>query len=395
MAVYSAFMKSLLIKIYTYRIFCEFMLLYPLYNVMFVERGGLSVLQMSTLLTIWAVIILVAEVPSGALADMYPRRNLLGLAQVIRSIGYAVWVWWPTYWGFLAGLALWGISRSLSSGTFEALVYDELKSHGREHDYTRLIGSVESVAMFCSLGSTVLAAPVFAWLGYPGILWGSIAATILAALIAFTLPHVKARQEVERPRYLEVIKQAGREVAHSPRLLQLIAFGVFIGMLFRVFDEYASIVIKAADVSTALVPIISATVFLPVIAIGFFAHRLERYSRAVFIWMLVSAGLALALAGSFLSLPGLVFFSLFMLLLRVSQIVFGARVQYSIQGQTRATITSINSFGVEATAVGGFLAYGALSSLGGAPLALLGFGAAITVAGIIYLIVSPPARRPS
>jgi len=177
--------------------------------------------------------------------------------------------------------------------------------------------------------------------------------------------------------------------------LQLIAFGVFIGMLFRVFDEYASIVIKAADVSTALVPIISATVFLPVIAIGFFAHRLERYSRAVFIWMLVSAGLALALAGSFLSLPGLVFFSLFMLLLRVSQIVFGARVQYSIQGQTRATITSINSFGVEATAVGGFLAYGALSSLGGAPLALLGFGAAITVAGIIYLIVSPPARRPS
>jgi len=364
------------------------MLLYPLYNVMFAERGGLSTFQISLLLGIWAVIILLAEVPTGALADKYSRRNLLGLAQIIRAIGYGIWVFWPTFEGFLLGLALWGIGRSLSSGTFEALVFDELKTAGKETLYAKVLGRSESFAMFFGLGATLLAMPVFAWLGYEGVLWSSVIATILASGMAFTLPHKKKQDNIEPVPYATIIRQAITEVRGNRALLRLIAFGVFVGVLFRIFDEYASLIIKAGDVSTVLIPAVSLLVFLPVIVMDFFAYKLEKWRPVSFMVLLIAAGAALAAAGKFLGPAGLVGFAAFMLLVKVSITVFGAKVQHAIQGKTRATITSINGLGVEAGAVIGFLTYGVFTELTTTAGVLIIFGLLTSAVGVAYLVVT-------
>lgn len=392
-------MKRLLAKVYLYRIFSELMLLYPLYNVMFAERGGLSTFQISTLLSIWSVIILVCEIPAGALADKYSRRTLLGLAQIIRAIGYIVWVFWPTYWGFLLGLALWGVGRALTSGTFEALVFDELKATGRETSYARVIGRSESLALFFSLASTVLAAPVFVWSGYAGVLWFSIAATVLSSVVAFTLPVKKQQASVEGSTYSAIIRDGLREVRRSPELIKLIMFGIFVGMLFRIFDEYASLIIKAAGTPTGFIPIVSAAVFLPVIVADFFAYRLEHVRQIVFMMLLVVAGGSLVLASKIFGLPVVVCFALFMLLIKVCITIFGAKVQHAISGKTRATITSINSFGVEVAAVAAFFVYGMATRVGGVPAALLLYGGLTAGVGAAYVIFTRGrllhSRRPS
>lgn len=379
-------MRLLLAKIFAYRIFSEFIVLYPLYTVMFAERGHLDTLQISTLLGIWSVIILCFEVPSGALADKYSRRILLGLAQIIRAIGYATWVFMPNYLGFLIGLGLWGIGRSLTSGTFEALVFDELKSTGKEKAYIKIIGRVESLALFFGLGATLLAAPVFAWLGYIGILWFSVAATLVAAAIVFTLPDKKKQQGVETPEYLKIIRDASREVARNNTLLKLILFGVFVGVLFRIFDEYASLILKAADVRTALIPVVSALVFLPIIVADFYAYRLEKTRQVVFMILLILAGSALVLAGVYLGPYGIICFAVSMLLIKITITVFGAKVQHAIEGSTRATILSINSFGVEIGAVMAFIVYGITSQNKGTSGALVLFGMAAALTGVAYLL---------
>jgi MFS family permease len=381
-------MKALLAKIYLYRIFSELILLYPLYNVMFADAGHLSTFQISSLLMIWSVIILVAEIPSGALADRYSRRNLLVTAQVIRAIGYALWIIMPNYIGFLAGLALWGIGRAFTSGAFEALVYDELKSNRLEKNYAKVIGRSESLSGLFSLGSTLAATPVFLWLGYKGIVWGSVISVVIASLIALTLPHSRRQKAVETPHYRELIRQAILEIKRSPYLLKLVIFAVFIGMLFRIFDEYASLIIHAASVPVGWVPIASALVFTPVILIGFIAHRFENLSRAAYLSGLAAAGALLIIGGFLVNIPGLVFFSLFMLLVKLTEIIFGAKIQHSITGSARATITSINSFGVEVSAVGGFFIYGLMVQLGGTGLALQFFGAASLLAALGYFLIS-------
>src|SRR5262249_44564357 len=115
-------------KIYLYKIFDNFMLIYALYAVMFAQRGGLDTFQISVLFIIWTATGIVFEVPTGALADKYSRRGILAMGEIIRGLGYVTWLVWPTFWGFAIGFVGWGIGESLDSGTFQALVYDELRA---------------------------------------------------------------------------------------------------------------------------------------------------------------------------------------------------------------------------------------------------------------------------
>ena len=69
--------------------------------------------------------------PSGAWADTVDRRHLLVLSAVVYAGAFSSWLLWPTFAGFALGFVLWGVSGSLMSGTFESLLYDELRGRGR------------------------------------------------------------------------------------------------------------------------------------------------------------------------------------------------------------------------------------------------------------------------
>jgi MFS family permease len=375
-------------KIYLYRILDNFMLIYPLYAVMFAQRGGLDTFQISMLFIIWVLASMAAEVPTGALADRYSRRNLLVIGECIRSIGYLSWLVWPTYMGFALGFVLWGVGGALDSGTFEALVYDELKAAGTERMYARVIGRTESLSLFVGLAATLLATPVFAHFGYGAVLVSSVAACIAAAMVAATLPDKKRQESTEGPTYFRIMRDATREVAHSPNLIRVIAFGVLLTTLFGVLDEYETLFLKDAGVVVYLIPVVSAAVYFPAIVAGFFAHRLEHLRSATFMLLTVAAGVALFTAGRFLGLPGIVSFGAFLLLVRVSEIVYGAKLQHGIQGQARSTVTSINSLGVSVASIGAYLLYGLATRMGGTVAALELFGLVTAVLGVIMLVWS-------
>ena len=116
--------------------------LYPLYALLFAD-SGLSGAQISALFAIWSAVGLVAEVPSGALADRFGRRAALVAAGVLQAVGYALWIGAArTFAGFAAGFVLWGLGGSLVSGAREALLYDGLAAVGAEACYARVNGWV-------------------------------------------------------------------------------------------------------------------------------------------------------------------------------------------------------------------------------------------------------------
>src|SRR5271154_5456515 len=104
------------------------------------QPAGLKPVEITVCLTAWSVTSFVLQVPSGVIADRWSRRQILAWAQLVRGVGFAVWMVWPHFWGFFVGLQLWGIKSAFTSGTFEALLYDELKARGRAQDYTRIFG---------------------------------------------------------------------------------------------------------------------------------------------------------------------------------------------------------------------------------------------------------------
>ena len=58
---------------------------YPVFTVLFLDFG-LSLEQFALLNTAWAFVIVLAEVPSGALADLWGRKRLLVMSSVLLAL---------------------------------------------------------------------------------------------------------------------------------------------------------------------------------------------------------------------------------------------------------------------------------------------------------------------
>nr|QQZ51376.1 MFS transporter [Phenylobacterium glaciei] len=93
-------------RVYLFKALDAFVLIYPLYTVMFVAHG-LTPVQVSATLMAWSITAFILQIPSGVLADRYSRRWILAGAQVLRVIGFLVWIASPSFLSCLVGMMLW------------------------------------------------------------------------------------------------------------------------------------------------------------------------------------------------------------------------------------------------------------------------------------------------
>ncbi|WP_245663615.1 MFS transporter [Nocardia arthritidis] len=165
----------------------ELIPLYALYALLFADHG-MSTGQISLLFAIWSATSFLLEVPSGAWADTVSRRGLLVLSGALLTAGFALWTAAPSFAGFAAGFVLWGTSGALASGTFEALLYDDLAARGESSAYPRLLGYTRAGAEAAVVIAIVAATPLYLYGGYALVGWSSVAVAAVHTLIALSLP---------------------------------------------------------------------------------------------------------------------------------------------------------------------------------------------------------------
>ena len=145
-------MKTFSVKLlYTYKFISQCLPIYAFYTILFIERG-LSVNAVAMLIALWSVFAIVFEVPSGILSDRWNRRNMLVLSAVLQGLCFIVWYFSHTFLMFAIGFVFWGVSGAFVSGTEEGLIYDNLKSDGREEDFTRVYGKAR---FFANVGGDI------------------------------------------------------------------------------------------------------------------------------------------------------------------------------------------------------------------------------------------------
>lgn len=127
---------------------------YPVFTILFLDFG-LTVAQFAILNAVWAATIVIAEVPSGALADIIGRKRLLVFATLTMVVEVGIISFAPTsdlslvFYLFLINRILSGLAEAAASGADEALAYDALKDQGNPNDWGRVL---EILARFQSLG---------------------------------------------------------------------------------------------------------------------------------------------------------------------------------------------------------------------------------------------------
>ena len=147
--------------------------LYPLYALLFAD-SGLSGAEISALFAIWSAVGLLAEVPSGALADRFSRRGCLVAA------------------GCPAGRGLRGMGAAADLRRLRARVRAvgprwcarlrraggaALRRAGRRRcrgQYARVNGWVNAAELLAQLPAAVAATVLYAGGGYPLVGWVSV-----------------------------------------------------------------------------------------------------------------------------------------------------------------------------------------------------------------------------
>ncbi|GAA4925487.1 MFS transporter [Actinomycetospora succinea] len=361
--------------------------LYPLYALLFADHG-LSDAAISALFALWSVTTLLLEVPSGAWADVSSRARMLAASGALSAAAFALWVLVPSTPVFAVGFVLWGVAGAMSSGTLEALTYDALARWDATGRYATLMGRARAGYLAATLGATALAAPLVPVGGYvlPGLVGAG--ASLAGAALALTLP------EEERPRRVRgtarhaladwwaTLREGVGEVSRTALLRRaVITTALLTGLM--ALDEYLPLLAAAHGATPAVAALALTGVGIAESVCAALAGRVARARGPVLGGLLGLAAVAVG-AGALLPLgPGFALIAVGWGVLQMLLVVVETRVQDAVEGDARATVTSVAGLGSEAVALG-VLAAIAAGSVGFALPVLV---AALTVPLLVVAVL--------
>src|SRR5512133_580084 len=115
----------------------------PFYQENHLSIGGIMILK-----SVYSVVIVVLELPSGYFADVLGRKKMLVFGSFAGAFGFIVYAFTHSYAGFLVAEVALATGQAFISGADSAMLYDTLASARRQKEYTKYEGLNASVGNF-------------------------------------------------------------------------------------------------------------------------------------------------------------------------------------------------------------------------------------------------------
>lgn len=106
--------------------------------VLYMVYKGLPLWQIGIVEGIFHVTSFLFEIPSGALADLFGRKNVIIAGRICSAFSAIITLFSNNLLGFSVGFTISALGYNLNSGSEEALVYDSLKQANSEKDYLNI-----------------------------------------------------------------------------------------------------------------------------------------------------------------------------------------------------------------------------------------------------------------
>lgn len=231
---------------------------------LYLEQQVVSVAEVTLILAIGSVTAMVFEIPSGALSDMFGRKNTLLLAGALLVLAVLILGIGGTFWILAIYAVLNGLAESLFSGTDSSLAYDSLKQAGQEKKFKRFIainGALWPVG--ASISSLVGGFLAGSSLQLP--IWATLIPFALALGITFLLEEPRIDSETHDPNVLAHMKSAASTVFKSKMIIILMlasllfyAFGEVAHQLKPIFFEFKNLPVESFGIIFAATFALSA-----------------------------------------------------------------------------------------------------------------------------------------
>jgi MFS family permease len=299
---------------------------YPVIGVLFLDLG-LTLEQYAWLNVIWAVVIIVLEIPSGALADVIGRKRVVVVAAALMVAEMAVLAFAPRgawmFWLLVLNRVLSGAAEACASGADEALAYDSLPEADRKIAWPRVLESLmrwKSGGFFVAMVSGAalfdqnLMSSLLGWTGWQPsaaatVRWpvyATLVTAVLCLLVALNFREPPGRAAVGRHavgRAWQNVMEGAVHVFTSRRILFLMVAALLIDSFVRIFLTFASNYYRLIELPPFVNGLLGSGLALLGFAVAPLAKRMVAHRGVIANYTIVAGFVLVGLTGTAMAWP--------------------------------------------------------------------------------------------
>ena len=337
-------------KLFALRFFSS---LIPAYVIerLFWEERGMTIQMVVYTEIIYALTIVLLEIPTGIMADKWGRKRMLVLSALLACSEFLILLYATEFWHFALVVFMAGVSRSASSGSENALLYDSLLLQGKASSFEKQLGRLNA----CDLASAILAALcgslIASKYGLELNYWISLGSALIALALSFLLIEPAAASEdnsvKEAIPFKTYIALSVRFFRTNPSVSLVMLSAMVTGAAMGYIEEFWQLYVSRLGIPVVYFGVLSAAIMLLQLPGNLMAHMLLRwfsYRALIFMIMGVFAvGFTyVAISKDFIGLTAMLIICLFS---GVMEPIASGYLHHRTHSSMRATIDSFQSLG--------------------------------------------------
>lgn len=332
-------MNRLLISLYGFAFFNKFLLLTPVYAI-FMQKNGLTDLQLSTMFIISALGTILAQGPITYITNRVGQRWSMICGQILKAVAILLWLALPTYVGFVVGMFLWGIQAGFRSVAFEGLVYDSVAAYGKKREYSRILGrksTYESVGVALSAFGSLLM-----FMGYAWVTWASVAAILISMVCLVAVPY-SPKTKVSKAKVVPMRKlmRTGIKVCMKTPCLMSVMMLTLLVINIPFLDDFLSPIGLQIGIPTEYVGIVPLFL-LGCATIGQrFAYKFTKISDKLLYGLICTVGITFIIFGADYDIDALWLMGVAYMLFYGIYTLLYSRFQHMIPPRHRSVVLSL------------------------------------------------------
>lgn len=326
----NTFLRNFLFDIYCYTFFNSFLVLSPIYTI-FMQKNGVSDIQISFLLIIWVIGVLITQIPITRIISRFGARFTMIFGQILLIIGYSLWAVFPTFTFFAIGMFLSGVQSAIYNVVPESLIYNTVSGHGEKQKYTKILGQRRNFSLAGS-GLATFGSLLYIY-GYNFLTIISIISLIFSIFFVSRIKTTTNSTIGVDFSFKELPKIT--KILHKNKTFLIFLLLNVLVINFTFLNDFLPVIGTQISISDKYIGFLLLFLLLCQMVGHWLAQFCSNMKNIfLFFWIMIG-GVLFLLFGRFYSITGIIFLGLAYTLFGVIKIILYSRMQHSLSTNNR------------------------------------------------------------
>lgn len=317
---------------------------------LFWEQRGMTVLMVVLCEIIYAVSIVIFEMPTGVFADKFSRKTLLVIGAFLSVFEFIILLFAYHFWTFALVVFLAGISSACISGAWNALLYDSLLTDKKQKTFEKIVGRMNSLDFIASLVAALSGSVLAKYFGFEFNYIVSAVSVFLALILTILLKEPprngqQEKKEKSQSPFMVYVRKSLAFYKTNPKVVTIITNAMGIAACITYLDEFWQLYLDEIGFSILFFGLFSACISLARIPGNLLAAYLLTYfnAQSIILFVLAITTVGFFMTAFFSGIIGLFMIILIFLASGVIDPVVTGYLHHHGSSEIRATIESVQS----------------------------------------------------